>query len=139
VNSGGFAFPVSADKLDDRLRPGDFVLALDVDGVHVAYPLSRREARLINSEVSGRPIFVLTDPDAPGGIAFFAEVDGRALTFEFGADGAIADNETASVWDAAGRALSGALAGSSLEAVPARTSFWFSIVGAVPDIDLRIR
>lgn len=36
MNSGGFAVPVSADKLDDRLRPDDFALALDVDGMHVA-------------------------------------------------------------------------------------------------------
>lgn len=144
VNDGRFAFPVSPDKLDARLRPGDLVLALEVDGVHVAYPLSRDEPMVINGEISGRPVVILTDPKAPSGVAFFTDVladggaTGRILTFEPGPGGSLRDAETASSWDATGRATSGALLGTTLEPVPSRTSFWFSIVGAVPDIELRL-
>ena len=138
VNSGGFAFPVSPSKLDDRLRPGESVLAVEVDGVHVAFPIPTDRPTLINGTVSGRAIVVLTEPTAPGGVAFFADVDGRTLTFEAGDDEAIRDIETASVWDGAGRATTGVLAGTALVPVPSRTSFWFSVVGAVPDIELRI-
>ena len=51
-------------------------------------------------------------------------------------DGAVEDAETGSVWDDSGIAVSGPLAGTRLTAVPSRTSFWFSIVGALPGIEL---
>ena len=48
------------------------------------------------------------------------------------------DNETGSRWDDTGLATSGKLEGTRLEAVPSRTSFWFSLVGAFPGIDLLV-
>jgi hypothetical protein len=92
VNSGGFAFPVSPDKLDDRLLPGVSVLAVEVDGVHVAFSIPTDRRSLINGTVSGRAIVVFTEPTARGGAAFFADVDGRTLTFEIGDDGCAGRN-----------------------------------------------
>ena len=44
------------------------------------------------------------------------------MTFEI-QDGKFTDRETGSIWDLAGRAVSGPLQGAQLLAVPSRTSF----------------
>jgi hypothetical protein len=48
----------------------------------------------------------------------------------------LVDVQTGSVWSAAGVAISGAMAGTTLAAVPSRTTFWFAFVGAFPDAEL---
>jgi hypothetical protein len=67
--------------------------------------------------------------------AYFSEVGGRVLTWSL-EGGVLTDAETGSEWSDAGVAVSGPLAGSSLRAVPSRTSMWFSLVGALPGIEL---
>ncbi len=73
--------------------------------------------------------------EGPSAAAYYREVDGRSLSFKL-SDDAVEDEETGSVWDDSGKALSGPLAGTQLGAVPSRTSFWFSLVGALPGIEL---
>ena len=136
LNQGRFAFPVDVDRLDSRLKPGESVLAVEVSGRHKAYALSAdRETRLINDSLGGRDIVVVVRPEGPTGLAFFADVGGESHAFKL-IDGAVVDEETGSLWNDAGRALGGSLAGLQLTPVPSRTSFWFSIAGAVPGIDL---
>ena len=135
LNRGRFAFPVSEDKLDGRLRPGDLVFAVDVNGRHRAYALGSDGARVINDEVGGQPVVVVTRPSGPSGLAYFSELDDRVLKFKL-LDGALVDEGTGSLWDDAGRAVAGPLAGSELTAVPSRTSFWFSLAGALPGLEL---
>jgi hypothetical protein len=67
--------------------------------------------------------------------AFLSKGQGRALTFRL-TDESLEDTETGSRWDDSGLAVSGPLAGTRLEAVPSRTSFWFSVAGALPGIAL---
>ena len=78
-------------------------------------------------------IVVFTDLASQTGIAFQPEVKGQSLTLEIH-DGEFTDRETGSTWDLAGRAVSGPLQGAQLLAVPSRTSFWFAIIAAEPDI-----
>ena len=59
--------------------------------------------------------------------------EGQSLTFEV-RDGEFTDRETGSTWDLAGRAVSGLLQGAQLPAVPSKTSFWFAIIAAEPEI-----
>ena len=51
-------------------------------------------------------------------------------------EGVLQDEETSSRWDDGGRAISGSITGSQLVRVPSRTSFWFSLVGSLPDVEL---
>ncbi|HJO83699.1 MAG TPA: hypothetical protein QF520_15025 [SAR202 cluster bacterium] len=51
-------------------------------------------------------------------------------------DGSVIDVEMGTVWDDAGRAISGALVGETLEKVPSRSSFWFALAVSLPDIEL---
>lgn len=130
VNRGRFAFPVSEDRLDARLRPGDRVIALQVGESHRAYELLD-EDWLVKGEVGGEGVVVVGRGDGPAAAAYFSEADGQALSFRL-VDGTVQDVETGSGWDDSGVAVSG----PQLEAVPSRTSFWFSIVGALPGIEL---
>ena len=69
--------------------------------------------------------------------AFSREVEGQVLTFDYRAhDDSFVDQETGSLWDAAGRATSGPLVGAQLERMNTRRAFWFSIVIAFPEVNL---
>ena len=135
VNALDFAFPVSRDKLDDRLRPGDMAFAVQVGESHRAYALTGTEDRVINDEVGGESVVVIVGKNGPTAVAFFSTANEQDLSFKL-QDGSIVDHETGSTWDDTGLAVSGPLSGARLAPVPARTSFWFSLVGALPDIEL---
>ena len=135
VNSGRFVFPVDESKLDDRLSFGDQVFAVQVGQMHTAYSLTGSPDSAINDSVANRDIVVIIRESGPSRFAFFADVDGRSLGFSL-VDGTLVDDETQSVWNDSGKAISGQLKGLQLEAVPSRTSYWFSLVGSLPDIEL---
>jgi hypothetical protein len=132
VASGQFAFPVSEASLDDRLRAEALVVAVRVGETMRAYQVDDLETP-INDTIGGSPIVIL--PTGGGGAAFVPIVDGTALTFDR-RGGMLVDTETQSSWSPAGIAIEGRLAGSSLEPLPARTTFWFALVGAFPDVDV---
>jgi hypothetical protein len=134
VNRGDFIFPVDKGKQDSRLRLGDRVLAVQVGDTHRAYLLTGRPDEAINDEVAGVEVFV--SEDGPSGSAYSRRAAGQTLTFR--SDGAIiVDEESGSTWNFGGRAISGPLSGTQLDAVPSRTSFWFSLVALLPDVELR--
>ena len=135
VNRERFAFPVSKDKLDDRLRPGDRVFAIQVGESHKAYLLTGRSEEVVNDEVAGEGVVIIVRAEGPTGSAYLRSLDDQLLTFTL-SQGVLQDNETGSRWDDSGRAISGPLAGSQLTAVPSRASFWFSLVGSLPGIEL---
>ena len=135
VNRGQFAFPVSEEKLDDRLRHGDMVIAIQIGESHKAYPLTNRPDEAINDEVGGEKVVVIVRADGPTGFAYLSALDGQTLTFSL-SDGVLEDAETGSTWNDGGRAISGPMAGRQLTPVPSRASFWFSLVGSLPGIEL---
>jgi hypothetical protein len=132
LDSGQFAFPVGDEARDPRLPPSALVVGVSFDGTTHAYPVEGLEEPL-NDVVSGIPIVVF--PDSGGAAVYSALVDGEVLEFESGQDGFV-DRSTGSVWSAGGRAESGPLEGTSLAPVPSRTTFWFAMVGAYPDLTL---
>ena len=138
LDTVGPPFPVSAEKMDVRLRASDKVFAVEVGDSRKAYFLVPGRQWLVNDSVGGRSIVVLVrGSTSPGAQAFFSDVAGMGLNFR--PDGGVmVDNETGSRWDDTGLAISGQLEGTRLEAVPSRTSFWFSLVGAFPGIDLLV-
>ena len=136
LNSGGrFAFPVSEAALDIRLDPGAVVLGLEINGESRAYPLEALGSGVFRDRLGGSEIVLFTHEERASGAAFLPEIDGRSLTFFF-RDGAIMDEETGSSWNLAGEALEGELDGQRLEQLPARSSFWFSLVANNPGIEI---
>lgn len=132
LDSGQFAFPVGEAARDQRLPPSAVVVGVSFDGVTHAYPVEGVEEPF-NDIVSGNPVVVF--PSAGGGSVYSAVVDGDVIEFELGEQGFV-DRLTGSVWSADGRAVSGPLEGTSLEPIPSRTTFWFAMVGAFPDLIL---
>ncbi len=137
VNDDKFAFPVDEDKLDDRLPSGELVLTVEVGDDLTAYPLERLGDAAVNDQVGEEPVVVFSRDKGRSSAAFSPVVDGRTLNFYYNAgDSSFTDRETGSVWDAAGRATSGPLAGTQLERLNTRRAFWFSIVIAFPTVNL---
>ena len=135
VNRGRFAFPVDEELLDDRLRNGDMVLAIQAGGSEKAYALTDRDDQVINDSVGGSEVVVIVRRKGPSGFGFLRSVDGQTLTFTM-ADGVVRDEETGSRWDDGGRGISGPMTGARLTPVPSRSSFWFALAVAAPGIEL---
>ena len=73
----------------------------------------------------------------PTASAYLSTVGGQTFNFNLN-DRVVEDVETGTKWDDGGRAISGPMVGAQLTRVPSRTSFWFSVVGALPDIALHV-
>jgi hypothetical protein len=72
---------------------------------------------------------VLLDGSGGGGL-FTATVGGASATFSYDGDGFV-DSSTGSLWNAAGRAVSGPNTGEQLNARPSRSAFWFTWVSTL--------
>ncbi len=130
-----------AGDVDDRLPPMEKVVALSIGGENIAFPHSvTRARRVINDVISDVPLVVFHVDGAVTALGnavireaeiigttgvFDRRVDGRTLSFEF-EDGSIRDSETGSVWDVTGQAISGSLAGRSLQPIVHGNYFSFA-------------
>ena len=132
VTAGRFAFPVSDAAMDGRLRAGTRVLGVRVGMEARAFPLEGGKISVFAYSFGGVPVVVFSDGEGGGG-AYRPFVDDRMLTFRPSGN-RFRDRETGSQWTLAGEAVEGQLAGQLLEAVPARTAFWFAIVASDPEI-----
>ena len=129
--------PLTPDELPSMAR----VLGVNLGGEAVAYPYPvLRELRVANDTVGGQAIVLLwtsgvasaldagsvADGQDVGTMTAFSRVlDGRVLTFQW--DGAqMVDDETGSVWNGMGHAVSGPLAGNQLQPVVGVNYFWFT-------------
>ena len=135
INSNRFAFPVTKEKLDPRLPPGEDVITIRVGESNGAYPVSRLGSTAINDELGGEPIAVFILEEENSAAAFFRMIDEQELTFQL-RDGLFQDQETGSIWDLAGEAISGPFKGRRLVPVPSLRSYWFSAVTAFPNLEL---
>jgi hypothetical protein len=136
---------------DGRLAPKERVITVD-GAPSVAYPFDHlREVRVAHDELAGEPVVAFWAPGtatalgAPsiagaadiGAVGLFhTTVDGRTLRFEPSEDGFV-DAETGSLWDVTGRARSGPLQGTVLEAVPHDNTLWFAWAAFRPDTEVR--
>ncbi len=135
LDNGNFAFPVSEAGKDGRLPPSTKVLVLKFENQVKGYPLTVSQRTAVMDNVGGQDVVVFVEPQGPAGSAFLPVTSDRTLNFEV-SEGQIIDRETNSVWNIAGQAIEGELSGARLSPVPSRTSFWFAIVAAEPEITL---
>ena len=136
LNRGQFAFPVTRRPYR-RLDPGTIVLTVRMGDVVHAYPIAEKGPKVVEDRVGAEAIVVFMD-GAGGAAAFRAQLDERKLSFRVRA-GALRDRGTNTRWDLDGRASEGPLAGSSLEQVASKTSFWFAVVASEPAVKVRHR
>ena len=142
INDGQFAFPVDEDKLDGRLAAGEIVLTVEVGDAVTVFPLGVIGDGAVNAEVGGLPVVVFTTSGGRSVGAFSrfpipSTSEGEPLTFDYWEEDAVfVDRETGSTWDFAGRAQDGPLAGSRLDRVSTRRSFWFAVAISFPDVEI---
>ena len=126
--------------LDDDRRPRhDLVVGLDVGGGHKAYPLKElAKENLLNDRVGSEPVLVTYNPATDTARAFSRELNGDILTFSHDAEGNLVDQETGSLWNGTGMAVSGRHAGTQLDVLSPLPSFWFSWAQFYPQTDVFI-
>lgn len=129
VDQGLTPFPVADGVLDDpRLSPATRVVL--VDGGSEAVAVAVTLAPSVSSfDVDGEPIVVLSAGDT--GAAYSGLLDGVALDLVVSPTG-FTDSATGISFDLGGLALDGS--DTHLFPVPSRSSFWFAVVAAFPDV-----
>jgi hypothetical protein len=133
---------------DDRLPAMERVVAVEINGLDVAYPFSLlAEQGAINDSRAGRDLVVLHEPGTSSALGagviaegedvgatgvFDANLDGQKLTFRR-QDGALIDDQTGSTWNVLGQAIDGPLGGQRLEPIVHGSHFWFAWAAFKPD------
>ncbi len=137
-------------QVSEALPRMERVVALHENGESWAVPFSALAERPVAElEVGGEPVVVFYDPGTVSSVdarrimnsrkvgssaVYKRTVGGRTLSFEpAGEDGRFRDRETGSIWNFAGRAVEGPLAGTQLEEVPHGNHFWFAWAVFRPD------
>jgi Protein of unknown function (DUF3179) len=121
--------PKGAFGKDDRLKPREMVLGLQLSGGEKAYSLSAlRQERLINDSVGGIPVVVVHQPASDTTTAFDPRHEGKTLKFQAVDAEAdrLVDVQTHSSWNAYGLCLSGKLKGTQLKPLVLEPEFWFA-------------
>lgn len=131
---------ISASEVGNLLSPKDRVLGVYLQGDAKAYPVRILNwHELVNDNVGGRPILVSWCPLCGSSVVYDPVIDGKRL--RFGVSGllyqrnlVLYDAETGSLWSQLlSEAVTGPLAGTKLEILPAVNTTWGAWKTAHPD------
>jgi hypothetical protein len=149
-NSRPFLF---IGDVDERSAAMQRVVGVRDDDAARAWSLEAVSDEVVaatNTELGDRPLVILWSAgqasalDASqvasgrdvGSVGVFSPVvDGQTLTFSI-EDDSFVDEETGTIWNITGRAVSGELADAQLERVPHLDTFWFAWATYAPGTDL---
>ena len=125
---------------DDRLASNALVVGVEVDNLFKGYSVEAltEAGGVVNDTLASQPIVVFYDDDARTGLAFSRTSDGQLLEFYNAASQGfeLRDRQTQSLWDREGNAISGPLAGTTLEFVPSFISEWYGWSAYHPESEL---
>jgi Protein of unknown function (DUF3179) len=123
--------------LDPRLSFTTLVLGVEAGGAARAYPVSYVEAAggVVNDTVGGVDLVVFAGRTGYSAAAFERRLDDRVFHFR-SRDGAAVDEETGSIWDLTGFAVSGSLAGRRLAFVYSQVEEWHAWSAYHPSTDI---
>jgi hypothetical protein len=129
-------FPLLTKGIDTRFPQKHTVLGIIFDDAQMAYPFSQLQNRpVVNDDVNDKNLLIVSDITAKLAIPYDRTVNGQVLTFTLKTRSPfeMVDDQTGSVWNIKGEAVSGALAGEKLTQVPAHNAFWFAWSTIWPD------
>lgn len=135
-------FP-TVSHFDPRMPNKTEVMGLCVADSSQAYAMDYlREHRVLNETIGDTPLLVAYDAALDMGNVFYREYEGRRLSFTCEPDEVygqiLIDDATGSRWDMSGRAVAGALQGTTLEQFEhANRVLWFSWVNVHRDTRLQ--
>jgi hypothetical protein len=135
--ANGNAGILGRKREDQRLPAKALVVGVRITDRPKAYALTAVvKARVVNDAVGEVPLVLFRTGNEAASV-FRRDVAGQTLTFQASAGGSFTDAQTNSTWDpVTGRAIDGALKGTSLSAVPGTTSFWFGWFDFFPGTEL---
>ncbi len=118
---------------DERLPENELVLGVNIGDEFRAYVLSEFTSGLsvVNDTLNDYPVVIIVDPAADYALAFRSEVDGQRLTFE--PDKAGIRDQSGSIWDLTGKAISGPSTGSQLPYVTSFITEWYGWAAYHPE------
>jgi hypothetical protein len=113
--------------VDPRLRLNELVLGVEAGGAARAYRLESliEGGGVVNDAVGGLDLVVFAGPGEYTASAFQRRLGERVLRFTSRAE-QVEDEETGSVWDVTGLAISGPLAGQHLVIVDSIVEEWYA-------------
>jgi hypothetical protein len=119
--------PTVTPLIDKRLEPRAVIIGMTIGAHSKAYPWTaiEKQAPIIDT-VGTTPVIVVLAQDRKSVRAFNRVVDGKTLEL-FAKTGTplLVDAQTGSEWDFTGRAVSGPLAGKSLQKIEVLKDYWF--------------
>lgn len=134
--------PAASAKLDDD----DRVLGLARGDAAKAYPIGIMNwHEIVNDRIAGQPVLVTYCPLCYSGMAFDARIGGERRLFGvsgllYNSDVLLFDRDTESLWSQiAGKAVSGPMQGTELEAVPLAHTTWKDWRARHPDTSVLSR
>ena len=146
INNSPFLF---RGETPGQLAAMERVLALELNNETVAYPYSTlSEVGVVRDQVGGEEVVVLwaegtasaldkasiaDGRDVGSANAFSPILNGEQLTFSLQENGLFQDENTSSLWNILGQAVSGPLEGKTLTPLTAVNHFWFDWVAFKPE------
>jgi len=132
----GPQFQATILNWDDRLEENELVLGVDTGTAARAYVIAEFpvERSVIADEIDGKPIVVFTDGGPGFALAYSPVVDDAHLVFSATPGGWMSNDGT--VWDGAGVAVSGPLAGRRLDFVTSFVTEWYGWAAYHPDTSI---
>ncbi len=129
-------FRQTLSSVDQRLAENELVVGVDNNGAAIAYVLANLVAgpTVIQDTLGGLDIVVFADGSTDFGLAYSAMVGGETLDFDV-VDGEYVDG-TGSVWNQAGMAVSGPLAGAQLQYVTSFVTEWYGWAAYHPGTEI---
>jgi uncharacterized protein DUF3179 len=127
-----------ARPLDERLPHNTLVLGVKNGARARAYPLEAlaRIGPVLNDSLGAAEIVVRCRPGTLQALAFHRRVGDRVLLFAHSGTGAVYDEQTGSVWNEMGEAVSGPLAGTRLVHLESGIEEWYAFAAYHPDTEI---
>ncbi len=124
--------------LDERLPHNTLVLGVEHGANARAYPLDAlaRIGPVLNDSLGGAETVVRCRPGTLQALAFHRRVGDRVLVFGHSETGGVYDEQTGSVWNEMGEAVSGPLAGTQLVYLESGVGEWYEFAAYHPDTEI---
>jgi hypothetical protein len=124
--------------LDGRLPHNTLVLGVENAAKARAYPLQAlaRIGPVLNDSLGGAEIVLRCRPGTLQALAFRRRVGDRVLAFGHSETRGVYDEQTGSVWNEMGEAISGPLAGTQLVYLESGVGEWYQFAASHPDTEI---
>jgi hypothetical protein len=124
--------------LDGRLPHNTLVLGVERAAKARAYPLQAlaRLGPVLNDSLGGVEIVLRCRPETLQALAFQRRVGDRILVFGYSEARGVYDEQTGSVWNEMGEAVSGPLAGTQLVYLESGVGEWYQFAASHPHTEI---